>query len=362
MHLFVFHFVSSSASRHLDRNAVDRKCCVHEPFLVCYWSLDCATSCTNHSVGLFSNCPSSLWLDVLSPRIMDLSHSPSMLNVGANKGYDVRSFIERFSPAWDVTGLQWERSLVRHNATGQPCGACGACGERPRWRSRSNAKIGPIVAVEAERGNFDLLKRLFKSHDLRTRSVRVLHSVVTGPAANSMAFVPVTQEIGTETARPVENSPATLPGQFSVVPTTTIDQLLAYQSIATVDLCLIDTEGHDHAVLRGAEQSLRTHSLRIVAFEYGGLWCFQQPNDACIRLESLIAFLDSFGYSCWWLGNDGNVAHIDPTCADASTRRWSNVGCMADSTLVAKMQELERVGARRASRSVRLETRRRNHA
>ena len=114
-----------------------------------------------------------------------------------------------------------------------------------------------------------------------------------------------------------------------------------------VDLCLTDTEGHDHAVLRGAENALRTHSLKIVTFEYGGLWCFRQPNNACIRLEPLIAFLANFAYSCWWLGNDGDVARIDPTCEDVSTRRWSNIGCMADPGLIAKMQELERVGAER---------------
>ena len=97
-----------------------------------------------------------------------------------------------------------------------------------------------------------------------------------------------------EIARPVEEKPEAEADQYSLVPTTTVDQLLASQGLQAVDLCLIDTEGHDHAVLRGAENALRTHSLKIVTFEYGGLWCFRQPNNACIRLEPLIAFLANF--------------------------------------------------------------------
>lgn len=270
-----------------------------------------------------------------------------MLNVGANKGYDVRSFIERFDANWSVSGHQWAQSLARHNTTGQLCGACGACGERPRWRSPSNVKMGTVLAVEAEPKNAELLGKLFEAHALHARDVRVLHAVATGPSARATSFVPIMQEIGMEIARPVEEKPEAEAGPFSLVPTTTVDQLLASQGLKTVDLCLIDTEGHDHAVLRGAENALRTQSLTIVAFEYGGLWCFRQPNNACIRLEPLIAFLASFAYSCWWLGNEGDVARIDPTCEDVSTRRWANIGCMADAGLIAKMQKLERVGARK---------------
>lgn len=106
-----------------------------------------------------------------------------MLNVGANKGYDVRSFIERFDASWNVSGHQWARSLMRHNTTGQLCGACGACSERPRWRSPSNVKMGTVLAVEAEPKNAELLGKVFEEHALHARDVRVLHAVATGPSA-----------------------------------------------------------------------------------------------------------------------------------------------------------------------------------
>lgn len=327
--------------RAIDRNAVDRKCCVDRPYVVCYWNRDCVSGCTNHSVGLFSNYPSSLWLDALSPRLLELSDAPSMLNVGANKGYDARSFIERFDASWRVSGHRWARSLLKHNVTGQPCGACGACGETPLWRAPPNVRVGTVLAVEAESGNVALLRKLVKAHALRGHDVRVVHAVATGPGARATSFVPVVQEVGLETARPTEAWPG---AESEPVRTTTVDHLLASHGMHAVDLCLIDAEGHDHAVLRGAEGALRAHSLRVVTFEYGGLWCFRQPGNACVRLEPVVAFLERFGYTCWWLGNGGDVARIDPACEDVSTRRWANVGCVADPGLVAKMHELERFG------------------
>lgn len=338
--------------RAFDRNSADRKCCVDQPYRVCYWNRDCISSCTNHSVGLFSNCPSSLWLDLLSPRLLELSAAPSMLNVGANKGHDLRSFIERFDASWRVSSSRWARSLVKHNATKQLCGACGACGELPRWRAPSNVRVGTVLAVEAEPKNAALLRKLVWTHTSRAHNVRVLHAVATGPAARTMAFVPIVQEAGTETARPVEGRSDAESEEVTSVRTATVDQLLASHGLQTVDICLIDVEGHDHAVLRGAEGALRTRSLRVVVFEYSGLWCFRQPDNACIRLEPLITFLDSFAYACWWLGNSGDVARIDPTCEDVSTRRWSNIGCVADPVLVAKMQELERFGAQKMSQEL----------
>ena len=242
-----------------------------------------------------------------------------MLNVGANKGYDVRNFIERFDASWRVTGRRWARLLANHNVTGQPCGACDACGETPLWRAPRNVRVGTVLAVEEEARNAAVLSKLAKAHVLRGHDVRVLHAVVTGPGASATS----------EAAR-----------------TTTVDQLLASHSMHAVDLCLIDAAGHDHAVLRGAEGALRAHSLRVVVFQYSGLWCFRQPGNACVRLEPEVAFLERFGYACWWLGNSGDVSRVDPTCEDVSTRHWANVGCVADPGLVAKMRELERFGAK----------------
>jgi len=353
-------------------NKLDKKCCIDMgPRIgrLCWYGLECSSvtcsnlhlrppngcssSCTNLSVALFSNCPSSLWLDILAPFVADGSHSPTMLNIGANKGYDVRSFLERFDPTWHVTGQTWHRALRRHNATFQLCGACGACSERALWRASSGPSAGTVIAVEAEPRNAQLLVDVFDELGARAHGGTVVHAAATAPNAPPTAYLPNTREVGLETAVPnIDVSQAMdggLEGQ-TVVPTTTVDQLLSTYGLGQVDMCLIDTEGQDHAVVRGAERALRARALKIIAFEYGGLWCFRQPNGACQRLEPIIQMLAGLGYSCWWLGNEGDVARVDPSCTDVSTRFWSNIGCVAEPTLISKMEELETMGAKAARR------------
>ena len=276
-----------------------------------------------------------------------------MLNIGANKGYDARSFLERFDPAWRVTGQTWHQALRRHNATFQLCGACGACGERALWRASSGPSAGAVIAVEAEPKNAQLLVDVFDELGVRAHGGAVVHAAVTGPHAPATAYVPHAREAGVETAVPNADASRIMDGardRQTAVSTITVDKLLRTHRLRRVDLCLIDTEGQDHAVLRGAEHALRARALKIIAFEYGGLWCFRQPNRACQRLEPILQMLAGHGYACWWLGNSGDVARVDPSCADIATRFWSNIGCVAESQLIAKMDALETMGANAARR------------
>jgi hypothetical protein len=50
---------------------------------------------------------------------------------------------------------------------------------------------------------------------------------------------------------------------------TTIDEILAERGIETVDMAKMDLEGHELFALRGAAQSLKTHRLRTLTFEFG---------------------------------------------------------------------------------------------
>lgn len=178
----------------------------------------------------------------------------------------------------------------------------------------------------------------------------VVHAAAGNSAASTM-YVPQVSEIGVEIAVPSEILDGKTP--TTQVPTTTIDKLFTEYRMTHADLTLIDTEGHDHEVLRGAEGTLRTQALKVVVFEYGGQWCVQ-PHQSCVRLEPIVRFLATFGYQCWWLGNDGDVAHVSPSCTDVSTRRWSNLACMAAPELVAEMKNLETKGARHIRHEMRI--------
>jgi FkbM family methyltransferase len=62
------------------------------------------------------------------------------------------------------------------------------------------------------------------------------------------------------------------PVQIEVVPATTVDGYRHAERIAHIDLLKIDTEGHDLAVLRGAQRSLAEQAISIVQFEYNHRW------------------------------------------------------------------------------------------
>jgi FkbM family methyltransferase len=50
---------------------------------------------------------------------------------------------------------------------------------------------------------------------------------------------------------------------------STIDEILAKHGIEIVDLAKMDLEGHELFALRGAAQSLKTHRIRALTFEFG---------------------------------------------------------------------------------------------
>lgn len=56
------------------------------------------------------------------------------------------------------------------------------------------------------------------------------------------------------------------------VRTITIDEYVQDNDIGHVDLIKVDTEGHDLAVLNGAERSLHTGAISLIQFEYNHRW------------------------------------------------------------------------------------------
>jgi FkbM family methyltransferase len=76
-----------------------------------------------------------------------------------------------------------------------------------------------------------------------------------------------------------------------VVPVTTVDAYCAEQRIERIDLLKVDTEGHDLAVLRGAQRLLRNGQVGLVQFEYNHCWI-----TARVFLRDAFEFFSQFGY------------------------------------------------------------------
>lgn len=311
----------------------DRKCCVDAPYHVCWWSPSCNSTCVDYDVAIFSNCPSVRWMDTLSPVLVSKSRGATMLNVGANKGYDVRDFFERYDTV--PSGDRWHRALLENNVTAQPCGACGACGNRVE---RVKHHVAAAIAVEAQPQNARVLERLFETFGLA--GAKVVHAAVGDGLGSAVASVAVSNQIGDERGGIVPDTVKSTAATVSVA-ATTIDRLMRRYGLRVVDWCLIDAEGHDHAILRGAEESIKRKRLRVIAFEYGAQWCRPGGRGGCVPLQPTIAFLAAYDYRCWWLGNSGRVAPVFAHCRDISTRRWSNIACVSEEALVQAMSSLE---------------------
>ena len=80
---------------------------------------DAATRCERAlQVARQSKCPSSAWKDVLMPHLWvdEPSHGPLIyVNAGANKGFAVAEFLQRFHDDRDrsPSNREWHRSVAR---------------------------------------------------------------------------------------------------------------------------------------------------------------------------------------------------------------------------------------------------------
>ena len=68
-------------------------------------------------------------------------------------------------------------------------------------------------------------------------------------------------------------------------------------------------------------------------------------------LETTLAWLGGFGYTCFWQGNSGALAQANGGCwrpdhHDRISHRWSNLMCTARPDLVALFRSLREPAAK----------------
>ena len=153
------------------------------------------------AVATRSGCPSSRWQDAIAPLLVArLPHKAANLtfvNVGANKGYNVAEFMQRYSNDLSrrsatrqrLTSEAWHQQLlltpgrkpgsrlrVRYG-----CGLCNACRARPP-RARLTVPVN-VHAVEMVRLNAHALKALFSTFGVPGRVHHLAMSNYTGRAS-----------------------------------------------------------------------------------------------------------------------------------------------------------------------------------
>ena len=346
------------------------------------------------SIARCSHCPASTWQDVARDVLLRDAQVPAFLvNVGANKGYNVNEFLSRFHRTWHVSNQNW-LSYLTSDAVGMSrnysCGACHACNTPPPLRDNRSlhAEKVKVVAVELASSNAAVLRAAFSRF-------HVPGIVVHAGGSNSVgvARVNADEPLGIETAR-LDESPTALNGfansssglrarlsalreggQFSTkkesklesrlanataaiqkveqhqvsVQMTTVDAHLANSSYGVhslaqlarhtphqaIGLLSVDTEGHDALVLQGARNSFTTGAFQVIEFEYHSIDPWPSHD-----LHTTVTELDEAGYACFWQGNGGALAPVLRRCT--YQHMWSNIVCVARRVrgLEAAMRQL----------------------
>lgn len=261
------------------------------------------------------NCPSERWIDLVSPIIAD----PNMviLNIGANKGFNVNSFLKRFQRGWATTNAAW---FGENPSAG--CGICGACNsEVGLTYGRANVYA---IAVEMASSNYQNLKRLFAKFKVPGDVIHAAGGEKPGIAFEAPNITAGTEYMGIQT-------------QGIQIPMVSVDAIVAARRLESIDLLSIDTEGHDAPVLRGAAKTLEKRLAKVVEFEYHGVGAWAASE----KLDDAISMMRRFRYTCFWQSNAGGLSPFFPKCAAAyEFHMWSNVVCATDPKIVTALNML----------------------
>lgn len=289
-------------------------------------------------------CAGAEWLEQLTleaPAIF--SARPVLLNIGANKGYAAPHFLSLWSQHPNATVKAWHREIsnvargrtalgdepgrARHHGflSRQMCGACGACRAKP---PRPHARNGGYVHLcEMAVANSRLLRHLVNATNLQ--QLITVHNVA---AANESGTVYAPKVlVGTEFA-----SVRGWVGNESVdrIKQSTLDDLsVSLQLPEVIDVCTIDTEGHDPLVLEGMAALLRGKRVTLLEFEYHGKGFWSRTNPERRSLERTAAMLGDMGYRCYLEAPTSVYLPINQGCWHPrfEARRWSNVLCTHDA-------------------------------
>ena len=101
-------------------------------------------------VAILSDCQSGAWLDAAAPLLA--SDHMVMFNLGANTGFTISSFLQRFQHGWKHSNRHWHHALQAQ----QPDVSGGVCDDAEAATSPSAAVPGArvhVVAVELARKN-----------------------------------------------------------------------------------------------------------------------------------------------------------------------------------------------------------------
>ena len=258
-------------------------------------------------VAAYSTCPSGLWHDSIAPLLA--APQMVMLNIGANKGFNLIEFLQRYTstPA-NLTHARWYSLLMEHGCAAQCCGVCGVC-RASRIRQQASAAVR-LHAFELQPANAHMLQQLVRLAGLPVSVHSTAVSNASGTVYTASDVKPGSESVGVLRQR--------RGGRGVPRPVTTIDAFMAAQRVERVHFASIDVEGQDALVLYGMERALAAKRVDVVEFEYNRKWkaVFRDPRP----LAPVVEWLHRLGYTCFWQGNKGALAQMSGACYREETR------------------------------------------
>ena len=200
------------------------------------------------SIAQRSRCPAGAWKNAqVSQALLAQAHEGQLvyLNAGANKGFGVAEFLQRFDGARapsSPTNREWFKSIRAIKPSGMfQCGMCGACKDPPGPRYH-NASSVRVFAFELLKSNHWLLRQLFERHDVPGKALNVAVSNYTG-----VAWAPTGVRTGQEWSSAEFGQATSLDGRrlgkgLAAVPSITLDSFATQQRLLHVHWLSIDAE------------------------------------------------------------------------------------------------------------------------
>lgn len=275
-----------------------------------------------------------------------------VVNVGANKGYSLASFVDLFAPEAGVTPAAISSRVaarVPQDWRNFPCGACQDCraghleSALPRQCKLAGGVVVPawhfpveVHGVDPIVENVAICKEgvaaMVAESGAPNVTVRVHHFAVVGdPGVKVVPFggcPPGAETCGVEKQGNAGETMSDFPDRtFPVieVPAVTIDTLAERAGIptASIDILAIDTEGMDPEVLDGALVTLTAGGIKVLEFEYSGMRAWSERS-----LEGVVLQLERLGYDCFLAQKRTLVRLTGCWRPEYETKAWSNVICV----------------------------------
>jgi hypothetical protein len=324
-----------------------------------------------------SYCPKEDWLTAMASA--DPDSNKLMMNIGMNKGYNLAVWANVFQPHLQITPRLWyEHLLTVKPVPEQTCGICDDCNQTfassPISSSnypllKSNAKL-TLIGADLNCANVEGVEKVFLDISSKRNTSSVSLFTACAGLSNASSSVIITQcPFGYEQCGiNVTYEGETLSTKQVEVPITTVDELMKsfltkilresqprktasdlyskennnfrtrsikryfqisqtkpYPYHPLIDILLIDTEGNDYLVIKGAQKLIQARSIRVIVFEYH----FKLPWGE-MKLENAVKEMDEFGYECYFQGFGRLWKLTGRNCWHATYEfhKWSNVMCV----------------------------------